>query len=181
MKPKTLHQASSSSWEQDSRGENTERTSFQSRMEETDAQNVTQTSSSPNHSSSHWRDISMEEETQWSIPLPVNRKPPLLQPGDTRFTEYRKKKRVYFCDGCGKSCRFEKQAENFLGSFVVFRGLRNHGMRHFDEMQREWENGLDFTWLCSDCHAMQGTVEAYNDYQAKSLSQRQKRTRPSNW
>ena len=86
----------------------------------------------------------------------VKLRPPFIRAGDTRFTEFEKKKRVYFCDNCGEERKYKSAAQEFEGCYLVFQGIKKHGFNKFEDMEREYRSGVDMTWWCRACQT--GTV-----------------------
>ena len=69
-------------------------------------------------------------------------RPPFIRAGDTRFTEFEKKKRVYFCDNCGEERKYKSAAQEFEGCYLVFQGIKKHGFNKFEDMERAYRSGV---------------------------------------
>ena len=108
------------------------------------------------------------------------RKPAVLPPPpDTRFTQWRKEERIYVCDKCNKPYQYKGKAKAFDGSYVFFKGVKEHGLKDFEDMLSAWENGVDFTWWCKECHAKKGTLADHQNFANQIVANRQQRT--CNW
>lgn len=72
----------------------------------------------------------------------------------------------------GQSLHLGKSKE-FGGSYVTFKGLKAHGLKLFSDMKLAWEDGTDFTWLCTLCHSVQGSQKAGQEFARHTLGCRQ--------
>ena len=107
-----------------------------------------------------WRcfqDDQHEGETGSSSSTMLRRTSATLPSGDSRFL-YKRKQRVYVCDGCGCSQSFKKQALPFDGTWkrrTWGDGIEPH------ELETMYKAGeIDATWWCTRCLAQsEGTTQ----------------------
>ena len=111
----------------------------------------------------------------------VDLRPPFIRAGDTRFTEFEKKKRVYFCDNCGEERKYKSAAQEFEGCYLVFQGIKKHGFNKFEDMERAYRSGVDMTWWCRACQRKRQRNEnldsmPYTELATRTLVHRWSRT-----
>ena len=100
--------------------------------------------------------------------------------GDNRIKEYRKEKRVYVCDECGRKKRFRGRVHQWDGRYLDDTWRDRY---EFWDLADRWKRGLeDFTWLCTECHGrrrgldMNATRNQLGIGACVNLAKRRKRT-----